>query len=732
MSQISHRILGLSASLVKSTPATLLIFATAGVAPLLQAPVAEAAIKKVPFTAYRPVDGDRFVNVFFSYDDSTKISLPGSAGLTAIGGGVYGTLCAPPGSPPYVSGDCYVANADNLLPWSSIKPFTGYPIVGVTGQYWEKESSTGGFEIYNITGFAKVGSYEGGVLPPPGDPPAPRIPHFISDNLINPTVLDSLGQGGGLSQGGIVLLTDNPDYNYHLFTDPTAGDNFGLYAGCGSGTCREVASILPLPISFSVDGGAFNPLRDGNNAPLPNPTEGLFQPDPLHPVPNDVYALGTAPGGRGYATEGEIFQSSGQFTNPPLNSLLGLPPDKTNIDRMSSSLGLGACPGGPNFVGPFMPNPGALTSCPPPPGGPKGTFGLVPNDNVNSLSYGKDSGSILQFSVNPDAVGLIGTDVYEQSTLIANLTPLPPYPTNSDLKGVLTPIVNGDEAAGDIYISGPFPEFGSYVPEHIAFGHVLAPPRTKLNILYRDEVELGLQAPATLGTALGSPEDNLDAFEEADTGDIYWGVDFRGVGSTPPDGVPDGPAFFSLDKVSPSIGSATVAAGGVIPLFTNSQDTTVTADDILVAGIKPVGAPFKYGIYASGILDIGLVNGDILDALALSDVGVATIGPFKNRPNGLLDPGLDEALFSLQKGSPTLAAKLFSPGDVFYTDFKGSFSLYARHDQLGLRFNDELDALDIKPVPAPLPILGVGFAFGSIRTLRRLSNGLKAFSNGET
>src|SRR5262249_42520505 len=157
-----------------------------------------------------------------------------------------------------------------------------------------------------------------------------------------------------------------------------------FYPGCVCPTCPASAMSA---VCYSVDGGAFNPMRNGAPlTPLPNPAEGLFQPIAIHPPPNDVYALGTAPGGNNYATEGEIFQSAG---SPP-----GLPPNVPNAARLSSSLGIGPMPGPPPYMGPFSPSPGAPAPRPLPPGA-FGTLGLTPNDNIDALSFGKDSGQVL-------------------------------------------------------------------------------------------------------------------------------------------------------------------------------------------------------------------------------------------------------------------------------------------------------------------------------------------------
>ena len=90
---------------------------------------------------------------------------------------------------------------------------------------------------------------------------------------------------------------------------------------------------------------------------------------------------------------------------------------------------------------------------------------------------------------------------------------------------------------------------------------------------------------------------------------------------------------------------------------------------------------------------IGLGNLDVIDALVLSDL---TPG-MSASPNGVLDTGLDEALFSLAPGSPTLGALGASAADIFYTDFAGTFSLFASATNLGVLDVANVDAIDIGP-----------------------------------
>ncbi|MBK8266940.1 MAG: hypothetical protein IPK83_00985 [Planctomycetes bacterium] len=221
--------------------------------------------------------------------------------------------------------------------------------------------------------------------------------------------------------------------------------------------------------------------------------EGLLIPGPCgalgHAPPNDVFALGmvTGQGAWGYATEGEIFQSSG--------GTLGLGPDMTNIDRFAAALGIGPAPAGPPFRGPFAPNPGAPNPAPAVPGAGVGTLGLVPRDNMDALSFGRDRGDTLLFSVDPASIGIPGSAVFFNSTISgqgAAIGGIGVVPSN----GGGDP---GDEAAGDIYISpklAPFPPPGWPIIPPIPPSPLLAPAAPPgLNLLYHDELDLGLQAP---------------------------------------------------------------------------------------------------------------------------------------------------------------------------------------------------------------------------------------------
>jgi len=410
----------------------------------------------------------------------------------------------------------------------------------------------------------------------------------------------------------------------------------------GAPSCQHTPPLDPYSVVFSV-------------TDVINPAEGLLIPG--HPEPNDIYALG--PFG-GYLTGGELFQSSG--------AILGGPPDITNVDRISSALGIGPAPlGGPPFTGAFAPNGGAPAAFPPSPGGPLGTFGLVKRDNIDALSFGIDGGSVLLFSVNTLAVGRPASAVNfeaQLSPIAPAIGPAPPSNGGGD---------PGNEAAGDVFRSMRYRPFGGGV------GKTVVPAPRGSNALELDEVSLGLQAPAAAySIPLGVGEDDLDALE----------LDDAGVIDPNADGLPESHAYFSLDPVSFQV---VVGTPDPYPGLCTGADISVTADDILISPAPGFGA-FTYAIFIRGVADIGLLPGDDLDALCLFDAD----------PVGKLTPG-DEILFSLAGGSPSLTpganpawpAGAISPADVLHWRLGGVISRYASPRSLGLFDRDELDALDI-------------------------------------
>ena len=123
------------------------------------------------------------------------------------------------------------------------------------------------------------------------------------------------------------------------------------------------------------------------------------------------------------------------------------------------------------------------------------------------------------------------------------------------------------------------------------------------------------------------------------------------------DGIPDEPFLVTL-----AAGSSTLTATGA------------TAADILIvnAGVEPAK-------WADGVIDLGLVSGDMIDALCVKESG-----------DGVYDSE-DIVLFSLAPGSPSLAtgsasaADLWLPGHPAVPFYKAA--------QLGLQSSDDVTAV---------------------------------------
>jgi hypothetical protein len=176
------------------------------------------------------------------------------------------------------------------------------------------------------------------------------------------------------------------------------------------------------------------------------------------------------------------------------------------------------------------------------------------------------------------------------------------------------------------------------------------------NALFIDEAQLGL-TPGFFG-------DDLDGLE---------------LDTTPPH------VYFSIDALSAS----------------NSFGAGSLANDLFIDTFPQ--------LFASGELHIGLAAGDDLDALVLDD----TFQP------GVLNPGIDRALFSLSPFSPSTftftgnpyapcVRDFLSPADVCVTDFTGGFALWATAADIGLRPDDNVDALDTVPEPTTIVFMALG------------------------
>lgn len=93
-------------------------------------------------------------------------------------------------------------------------------------------------------------------------------------------------------------------------------------------------------------------------------------------------------------------------------------------------------------------------------------------------------------------------------------------------------------------------------------------------------------------------------------------------------------------------------------------------------------------------LGLGMFGPDDINGLVVYDFG-PQLGPAWGGPGA--QTNVDYALFTLSPGSASLAAFGLSAGDVFFTDFNGSFLTFATACDLGLLFGDNVDALEALP-----------------------------------
>lgn len=131
----------------------------------------------------------------------------------------------------------------------------------------------------------------------------------------------------------------------------------------------------------------------------------------------------------------------------------------------------------------------------------------------------------------------------------------------------------------------------------------------------------------------------------------------------------------------------------------------------LASGLLVSPGNGSFGIYAT-FAQIGLDPFDAIDGLILLDRAL----------DQSADPGVDIALFSLDPFSPdtfTFTGLPYlpcvpghmSPADVCVTTFTGTFALWASAPDIGLRPDDNVDALDTVPEPTTSSLLGVALLF---------------------
>lgn len=213
---------------------------------------------------------------------------------------------------------------------------------------------------------------------------------------------------------------------------------------------------------------------------------------------------------------------------------------------------------------------------------------------------------------------------------------------------------NRNQAAGDLFTTAALPSTspGAVMAAFCGAPALIAPPAP----LFRNQTDFNLIMTRNPGAPwIAGAIDNLDAVELDDL-------------DTNNDSIHDTGVYFSLDPTSPSVTSPA---------------------DIYYA---PPGGVFGLFSFPG---QVGLTPNNNIDALVVWDRVLA----------GAVDPGSDHVLFSLAPGSAALRGPDgvagtpddFSPADLFVSDFTGVFCLYTTANQLGLRFQDNVDGLDVRP-----------------------------------
>ncbi len=192
--------------------------------------------------------------------------------------------------------------------------------------------------------------------------------------------------------------------------------------------------------------------------------------------------------------------------------------------------------------------------------------------------------------------------------------------------------------------------------------------------------------------------------------------------------------FITLDT-----GSVSLAANGW-----SAADVLVNNTAINAPGLRRFASAAQAGLGANNAIDgislqrVGLqanlpvIEGTNYAAFEWAVDGYVPLNSFTPYGGTLEDFGgidtffgfnADLMLFSLAPGSAALnffdiiLGRNLSAADIFITDFDGTFQLYAAAESLGLLASDNVDGLDVMPVPTPasLMMLALGGVFASRR-----------------
>jgi hypothetical protein len=365
----------------------------------------------------------------------------------------------------------------------------------------------------------------------------------------------------------------------------------------------------------------------------------------------------------------------------------------------------------------------------PPPPGLNSPIPFAPNgfwvDAFSTNQFGKDQGKIrLHFSVDRMGQGYAGSGSGLHDQAAKNQQPGDIFTTNTWF----------DNPAG--FRNRPVTGTG-YQGVLSSAGAIASPG---LNFLRINQSELGL---TVVGTRRGEPtpasveveaastgtHDNVNAFDFANQKIITASFTFPGI-PVPITGdfaVYDEWSYFAVTPFEAAVVNAD-------PAHTTAPISAADVFDVAPETIK--NPEIAWATAEMMGLDSAGANTDSVDALIVFDRGdgghrFGRTGVPGDSPGA--EPGVDFALFSLAPGSSTLALEqsgnsILDAGDVFFTDFRGGFWVYAYASDLGVYRSpggtpygpSNVDALAL-PEPTTLSLFLIAGAAALARRRRRWS-----------
>ncbi len=296
---------------------------------------------------------------------------------------------------------------------------------------------------------------------------------------------------------------------------------------------------------------------------------------------------------------------------------------------------LGAAPGG--FVGSFLNTNARVDALI---GSTGGVTPFVTGDAINSLSFGRD-GTNNAGAPSSEPVLYYSVDNASEGTACGGLDLSAPGP-----------VAPRNRSGADVYMSA-FRAFGDGNGEG-----PISPQCTEAHggCLVADQTTVGLGPFAIdpVGQEGRGLADNIAALETSS--------------------FPGDRAYFTF---TPASGSQLIGEQATIYLFDATANPNLEFANLRRFATKE---------------QLGLQINDVIDALAVSDVGATGCA---TEPCG--EQNVDSVLFSLAPNSPTLLDNSLSPADIFRSRLDGTetTSAFATAESLGLLPTDNIDAIDV-------------------------------------